>query len=72
MASLDHVVRFGLGRRMYLEAAFERIAAKTPVTIMTRAALEQALAAADPDALFAEKAVTPDERSLLFSSVVEG
>lgn len=71
MTSLDHVARFGLGRQMYLEAAFERIAAKTPVTVMTRAALEHALAPADLDALFAEKAVTQYERSLLFSSVVD-
>jgi hypothetical protein len=56
---------------MHLEAAFERIAAKTPVTVMTRAAREHALAPADLDALFAEKAVTPYERSLLFSSVVD-
>lgn len=71
MTSLDHVARFGLGRRMYLEAAFERIAAKTPVTVMTRAALEHARAPADLDALFAEKAVTQYKRSWLFSSVVD-
>jgi hypothetical protein len=71
MTSLDRVARFGLGHRMYLEAVLERVAAKTPVTVMTRAALEHALAPADLDALFAQKAVPQYERSLLVSSIVD-
>jgi hypothetical protein len=55
---------------MYLEAVFARFAQKSPVTIMTRALMENALAPGDLDELFAKHAVTQYERTLLFSSVV--
>jgi hypothetical protein len=56
---------------MYLEAIFERFAQKSPVTVMSRALMENALS---PDALndiFAEHAEHQYERTLLFSSVVD-
>lgn len=55
---------------MYLEALFERFAQKSPVTVMFRALMENALA---PDALnriFAKHAEHQYEKKLLFSSVV--
>jgi hypothetical protein len=55
---------------MYLEAVFARFAQKSPVTVMTRALMENALAPGDLDELFAKHAVTQYERTLLFSSVV--
>jgi hypothetical protein len=56
---------------MYLEAVFERFAQKSPVTVMSRALMENALA---PDALnniFATHAEHQYEKTLLFSSVVD-
>jgi hypothetical protein len=56
---------------MYLEAVFERFVQKSPVTVMSRALMENALA---PDALnniFAEHAEHQYEKTLLFSSVVD-
>ena len=55
---------------MYLEAVFDRFAQKSPVTVMTRALMENALAPEALDELFAKHAVTQYERTLLFSSVV--
>jgi hypothetical protein len=55
---------------MYLEAVFARFAQKSPVTVMTRALMENALAPGDLDELFAKHALTQYERTLLFSSVV--
>jgi IS4 transposase len=56
---------------MYLEAVFERFAQKSPVTVMTRALMENALAPEALDAIFAEHAELQYERELLFSSVVD-
>lgn len=56
---------------MYLEAVFEQFAQKSPVTVMTRVLLENALAPEALNALFAEHAVHQYERTLLFSSVVD-
>jgi hypothetical protein len=56
---------------MYLEAVFERFAQKSPVTVMTRALMENALAPAALDAVFAEHAEQQYERTLLFSSIVD-
>jgi hypothetical protein len=55
---------------MYLEAVFDRFARKSPVTVMTRALMENALAPEALDELFAKHAVSQYERTLLFSSVV--
>jgi IS4 transposase len=56
---------------MYLEAVFERFAQKSPVTVMTRALMENALAPAALDGIFAEHAEQQYKRELLFSSVVD-
>lgn len=56
---------------MYLAQAFARFAQKSPVSIMTRALLENALAPQALDGIFAEHAEQQYERSLLFSSVVD-
>jgi hypothetical protein len=56
---------------MYLEAVFDRFVKKSPVTVMTRALLENALAPAAINALFGEHAEWQYERTLLFSSVVD-
>lgn len=56
---------------MYLEAVFERFTQKGPVTVRSRALMENALA---PDALnniFAEHAEHQYEKNLLFSSLVD-
>jgi hypothetical protein len=55
---------------MYLEAVFDRFALKSPVTVMTRALMENALAPKAVDEIFAQHAETQYERDLLFSSVV--
>jgi len=55
---------------MYLEAVFDRFAQKSPVTVMARALMENALAPEAVDELFAKHAETQYERTLLFSSVV--
>src|SRR5262249_25483922 len=55
---------------MLLEAIFNRFAKKTPVTVMTRALLEDALDSVALDALFNKHAQWQYERKLLFSSVV--
>jgi hypothetical protein len=56
---------------MYLEAVFDRFVKKSPVTVMTRALLENALAPAPVNALFGENSEWQYERTLLFSSVVD-
>jgi IS4 transposase len=56
---------------MILAKVFERFADKTPVSVMARAAMEQALAPKSLDALFAEHADKQYTRELLFSSVVD-
>ena len=69
----------GLARRgggdhagvMYLQAVLDRFVQKSPVTVMTRALLENALAPASLDALFGEHSEWQYERKLLFSSVVD-
>ena len=56
---------------MYLEAVFDRFTQKSPVTVMTRATLENALAPAALDELFGKHSEWQYERKLLFSSVVD-
>ena len=56
---------------MYLEAVFDRFVKKSPVTVMTRALLENALAPAPINALFGQHSEWQYERTLLFSSVVD-
>jgi hypothetical protein len=56
---------------MYLEAVFDRFAQKSPVTVMTRALLENALAPDALNQLFGTHAEWQYERTLLFSSVVD-
>ena len=56
---------------MYLEAVLDRFVKKSPVTVMTRALLENALAPAPVNALFGAHAEWQYERTLLFSSVVD-
>jgi len=56
---------------MYLIQAFERFAQKSPVTVMTRALMENALAPEALDRIFAQHAEQQYERTLLFSSVVD-
>ena len=56
---------------MYLEAVFDRFVKKSPVTVMTRALLENALAPAPVNAVFGKNSEWQYERTLLFSSVVD-
>src|SRR6202522_517835 len=56
---------------MYLGALFDRFAQKSPVTVMTRALMENALAPEALDDIFAKHAELQYERTLLFSSVVD-
>ena len=56
---------------MYLEAVFDRFAQKSPVTVMTRALMENALAPEALNEIFAKHAEVQYERTLLFSSVVD-
>src|SRR6185437_13574599 len=56
---------------MYLQAVFERFVQKSPLTLMARAALENALAPADLNQLFGAHAEFQYEKTLLFSSVVD-
>jgi IS4 transposase len=56
---------------MFLESLFERFAAGTPLSVMTRALLENALQPAALDELFERLAVKQYTRELLFSTVVE-
>jgi hypothetical protein len=56
---------------MYLEAVFDRFARKSPVTVMTRALMENALAPEALNEIFAKHAEVQYERTLLFSSVVD-
>ena len=56
---------------MYLEAVFDRFTQKSPVTVMTRALMENALAPEVLDGIFAEHAERQYRRELLFSSVVD-
>jgi hypothetical protein len=56
---------------MYLQAVLDRFTQKSPVTVMTRAALENALAPSALDELFGEHSEWQYERKLLFSSVVD-
>ena len=56
---------------MYLKAVFDRFVQKSPITVMARAALENALAPDDLNRLFGEHAEWQYERTLLFSSVVD-
>lgn len=61
----------GIQSFMYLTQAFERFAQKSPVTVMTRALMENALAPEALDGIFAQHAEQQYERTLLFSSVVD-
>jgi hypothetical protein len=54
-----------------MTAIFERYAQKTPVGLMTRAALEFALEPSAVDALFHEHAERQYERKLLFSTTID-
>jgi len=56
---------------MMLEDVFNRFVTKSPVTVMARALLENALAPNDLDELFGQHAEVQYERKLLFSSVVD-
>jgi hypothetical protein len=56
---------------MLLNAVFARFAQKSPVTVMTRALLENALDTKDLDNLFATHSVRQYEHKLLFSSIVD-
>jgi len=56
---------------MYLEGVFERFAEKSPVTVMSRALMENALAPEALNSIFAEHALHQYEKKLLFSSVVD-
>src|SRR5215216_1552143 len=56
---------------MYLDAVLEKFAAKSPVSVMVRATLENALAPAALDALFHTHADVQYERDLMFSSIVD-
>lgn len=58
-------------RAMYLNAIFERFAQKSPVTVMSRALMENALAPEALNNIFAEHAEHQYEKRLLFSSVVD-
>lgn len=56
---------------MLLGSIFERFAAKSPLSVMTRGLMETALNSAHLDALFHEQADEQYTRKLLFSSVVD-
>src|SRR3954453_6816282 len=56
---------------MVLGQIFERFAQQSPITVMTRAAVEHALAPEAIDALFERTAQRQYTRTLLFSSVVD-
>jgi hypothetical protein len=56
---------------MILSEVFERFAEESPVTVMARAALENALPPSSIDGLFEEVAERQYTRSLLFSDVVD-
>jgi hypothetical protein len=56
---------------MLFEPLFERFACGTPLSVMTRAVLENALQPDPLDELFERLAVTQYTRALLFSTVVE-
>lgn len=56
---------------MILPKIFERFVRATPVSVMTRAAMEHALAPAALDALFDAQAQEQYTRDLLFSSVID-
>src|SRR5437870_2427963 len=56
---------------MVMDAILEKFVEKSPVTVMARAAMENALAPETLNALFAQTARTQYMRELLFSSVVE-
>lgn len=56
---------------MYLKEVFDRFARKSPVTVMTRALLENGLGAEALDALFTEHAEVQYEKKLLFSTMVD-
>jgi IS4 transposase len=59
------------GIAMLLGPIFERFAARSPVSVMVRGAVEHALAAGQLDALFEQQAQQQYTRSLLFSSLVD-
>jgi hypothetical protein len=56
---------------MILSEVFERFAEESPVSVMARAALENALTPTDVDALFEDVAQKQYTRELLFSDVVD-
>ena len=68
---LHRCATIGEVKAMVMDAILEKFVAKSPVTVMARAAMENALAPAVLDALFARTAQTQYVRELLFSSVVE-
>src|SRR3954453_8689441 len=60
----------GEATAMILSEVFERFAEESPVTVMARAALENALPPSAVDALFEDVAQRQYTRALLFSDVV--
>jgi hypothetical protein len=56
---------------MFLSDVFERFVARSPISVMARAAMEHALAEEALDALFVQHSGQQYTRSLLFSSVVD-
>jgi hypothetical protein len=65
------IMQFHGGGTMVLGDIFERFIQQSPVTVMTRAALEHALAPEAIDSLFERTAQRQYTRTLLFSSVVD-
>jgi IS4 transposase len=64
-------VTSGIQTGMLLSKMFDRFVAKTPISVMARAAMEYALAPEALDKLFGEHAEQQYTRDLLFSSVVD-
>jgi IS4 transposase len=58
-------------REMLLSQVFERFSTKSPISVMTRAAMEHALAPEELDALFDRSADRQYTRELLFSTMVD-
>ncbi len=56
---------------MLLSPILDRFAKRAPVSVMVRASLEYALAPEALDALFRDTAESQEEKTLLFSSVVD-
>ena len=70
-ASLDLLEWSCIATRMLLSPILDRFAKRAPVSVMVRASLEYALAPEALDALFRDTAESQEEKTLLFSSVVD-